>query len=84
MEPNEKKSGYSPSELHLARLIYRALRRQTQNGVVSGAPSEGETTLIDGQFDLRRVARKILMTTQEDASPAKMDRDVQMPSKDDL
>lgn len=50
---------YSKKELRIARAIYRAMKRN-KSALVQGAPGEGERTLIDGTFDLRRLARKIL------------------------
>jgi hypothetical protein len=57
---------YTPEEFKIAQTIYRALRRQQRDACVLGAPHEVELTLIDGAFDLRRVARKLVQTIQAD------------------
>jgi hypothetical protein len=50
---------YSEGELRIARAIYRALRKN-KGALVQGSPDDGEYTLIDGTFDLREIAKKIL------------------------
>jgi hypothetical protein len=45
----------------IAREIYPALKNN-RDALVQGSPGEGECTLIDGTFDLRKIARKVLPT----------------------
>jgi hypothetical protein len=44
----------------LADAIYDGLRKTSPRDLVSGRPAPHERTLIDGQFLLRAVARRIL------------------------
>ena len=41
----------------MARAIYNALVRHNRDALVCGEPEAGERTIIDGNFDLRAVAR---------------------------
>jgi hypothetical protein len=50
---------YSKRELQIARAIYRAMKGKN-GALVDGSPGEGDSTLIDGTFDLRKIARKVL------------------------
>ncbi len=50
---------YSRKELRVSRAIYRAMKR-SRGALVEGAPTEGQRTLIDGTFDLRAIAVKVL------------------------
>ena len=51
---------YYPREIELASAIYRTLK-QGRGALVQGLPEDGETTLVDGRFDLREVARSVLL-----------------------
>lgn len=50
---------YNPREIEMASAIYRMLK-QRRGALVQGVPEDGETTLVDGRFDLREVARSVL------------------------
>jgi hypothetical protein len=52
-------TGYSESELRIARVLYHVLREH-KGDLVRGSPENGEYTLVDGTIDLREIARKIL------------------------
>jgi hypothetical protein len=44
----------------LAGAIYHALASMQGRGIVSGGTKRGEVTLIDGHFDLRKLAESII------------------------
>lgn len=51
----------------VADAIYEGLRRNT-NALVSGHPAPNESTSIDGEFDLRRVARHVLKKIADESA----------------
>jgi hypothetical protein len=57
--------GSEAAELKIARAIYRSLKR-APGALVQGAPDGTSRTLVDGQFNLIRVARAVLIELREE------------------
>lgn len=56
-----------PKTAELAALIYSEMERLAPTAVVQGDPRAGSPTLLDGYFDLRALAARILAHLKEAA-----------------
>jgi hypothetical protein len=75
MQPEDNAAGYEPDEIALAGRLYAALCEvdpEAMHGpLVIGNPDQygpGDKTLVDGRFDLRLLARRLLKRPDESIS----------------